>query len=574
MASEPLDVPWSPAAWDGPWKVLLVANSRYAPSLGCLDGPRQDLEVVAAGLQRLCNLDGPPKVLHDATCRQMMEEFNKLWKPTAGTAGTASPPLCFVFFAGHGFHTSQGTFLAPVDADPTSLRTMISVEALRQQFSRKSGGMLVLVTACCREGIAVGALQQQLLTFVTSCCRERSLFSRYKNRALAAEATPCISRIERQPSSLGEVILYSCRPGSKVYDSGRPQKIHFNKPMESCSTLASSFFQALLLSSYLRLPLLGTLELVREMCIANSPAMTDEGFPELLNGLNRQGLANHVFLVSPCTLFRGVRKSNDTGYIPPYIFESTPTVDFPSFWQAAHQKNLVCPKAAELLSEAFGLYEVNNLNSLTGSMTRKLESSSSPYLEVLALGWFLPYTKNVDAREEGLRRLLQLLEHNEFDSYPMASGLCVTALCILKQSHQNKVTDAFHLLMRASELYRQSNLPRQSCFNQLSAWGSLLSWRQETGIQQSDAKQALKSLQELRPKCAIPGQVVQCDLLRLVAHNAAGLKSAKLKSDVLASFQSLRSTDTHAAERLKERLRHFPVCRSILEVQDRTVLQT
>ena len=71
--------------------------------------------------------------------------------------------------------------------------------------------------------------------------------------------------------------------------------------------------------------------------------------------------------------------------------------------------------------------------------------------------------------------------------------------------------DAFHLMMRASDLHEKCGLLEHACGNQLIAWQTLLSSEQEDGVRSDDAGKALKSLKKMSVHQTLKGwNVTSC----------------------------------------------------------------
>lgn len=124
--------------------------------------------------------------------------------------------------------------LAAVDADVESWQGLILVEQLRQKFNRQQNGLLLLVAACCREA----------------------------HEPLRVQTCPLqgINPVERKPKSFGDFFLYSCRPAGVIDDLGQSLKLQCHEAMRPVSRIAAGFFNSLLMSRILRLPVLETLQ--------------------------------------------------------------------------------------------------------------------------------------------------------------------------------------------------------------------------------------------------------------------------------------------------------------------------
>eukprot|EP00434_Breviolum_minutum_P036481 symbB.v1.2.032324.t1/scaffold3863.1/size49111/2 len=521
----------------GPWRALLVANWRYH-SLRCLEGPQHDLEVVLAGLRRFCHLEGEPKVLRNANYQQMLEELQKMWVPVQDAN---CQPLSFVFFAGHGYHTSKGTVLAAVDADVESWQGLILVEQLRQKFNRQQNGLLVLIAACCREA----------------------------HEPLGVQTCPLqgVNRLERKPKSFGDFFLYSCRPAGFIKDFGQSLKLQCHEAMRPVSRIAAGFFNSFLLSRILRLPVLETLQQVREVCLS-SLETGPESLPELVHALNRQE-GRRIFLVVPGESLRPLRKCDECGYLPSCIFQTRSTTDLQTFWEEVKKHEKDACSAASLLGKAYRLYDVSDVENLTSAMLGTLKSPNiSPHLAVLALAFLVPYSQDAEVRSSGLSQLLQLLADNEFDSFVMATGFITAGLQLRKEARNPEtLMDAFYLMMRASDLHEQCGLLEHACGNKLIAWQTLLSSEQEDGVRSDDAMNALESLKKLN--CPSNAKRVECDFMCLIAHHMSQIHfdHFHMEQQILCKFQHLQNTEPDAAERLKVRLRPFPDYLRILEVE-------
>lgn len=292
--------------------------------------------------------------------------------------------------------------------------------------------------------------------------------------------------------------------------------------------------------------------------------------PELVHALNCQE-GHRIFLVVPVESLRPLRKCDECGYLPSCIFQIRSTTDLQTFWEEVKKHEKDACSAASLLGEACRLYDVHDFENLTSAMLGTLKSSNlSPHLAVLALAFLVPYSKDAEVCSSGLSQLLQLLADNEFDSFVTATGF-ITAGMHLRNQAKNPETlvDAFHLMMRASDLHEQCSLVEHACRNRLTAWRTLLRSEQEDGVRSDDARNALESLKKL--KCPSTATRVECDFMCLIALDRISqnrFDHFHMEQQFLCKFQQLQRTEPHSAERLKVRLRRFPDYLRILEVEE------
>eukprot|EP00928_Gymnodinium_smaydae_P063620 TRINITY_DN47140_c0_g1_i1.p1 TRINITY_DN47140_c0_g1~~TRINITY_DN47140_c0_g1_i1.p1 ORF type:complete len:549 (-),score=28.73 TRINITY_DN47140_c0_g1_i1:126-1772(-) len=454
------------------WRVLLIGNDDYV-NLPPLKASRNDVDLMCEVLTKTCALSSTPACKFNLASQDLSCALDDFVEDAP--QGSAN----FIFYAGHGIETGDGTFAVGIDAEPdlskSATHEMSFNHLLRRFRSQNTRGILFLALACCRESICAAPLRHSFASMT------------------------------KRQTSLGDVCLHACRQGETIADAISVSP-WVGGVVREHSLFAIDFFRAILLSSKFRWSLVKIAEQV--CCMANERLRSGrKASPEHVVSFYGEAARENVYLTMPCLdgpSIGRISKVNGHDVVP--AASMRPTVkECAELW--TNECDLgIHPAIRHLELSFWGLYRSPcNKEGIAKRTVRICEQMidqkcacrcgrlfrptahpdlDHPAAEVLvharlmnAYGTLANAHTSSESHYEELKanaennalQCWHLLITTSFDSYVQAQVLCCLALHYDQFKDLRRVDEAWHLLHYAATLHEIAGLSQLSILNHMSA---------------------------------------------------------------------------------------------------------